>query len=361
MRAVSEQPALQSIDAVLCRVAEQALPLGPFEPKNAVEEKERFSSDIKYNPQFQYEAQDRDGLERSLAEVERLEFSPYGVGLFFHQAKTYLAARLLLRLSLGQNEIWEVPLYQPPPPHVINLARRLLTAPAAPAPVVIRSFGADEQERLIRTRLAEYGFTDWKVIVRPNISAMNTDPANRIVNIRADSRYTIEELKRNVVHEVDTHVLRAVNGDHQDHRIFAVGAIPSYMTTEEGLAVINEERMRYVDAERTRMFAARVVASARALQAGFAEVYAELRDYRFSHDEAWVITKRVKRGLGDTACSGGYVKDHVYLWGRLLVEEFVLGGGDLKNLYVGKIAIEHIPLFGQLGLRPAKILPLPYL
>ena len=47
----------------------------------------------------------------------------------------------------------------------------------------------------------------------------------------------------------------------------------------------------------------------------------------------------------------------MYLWGRILVEEYILTGGELERLYLGKIAIEHVPIVEQLGLRPASILP----
>jgi hypothetical protein len=328
-----------------------------MEPTNAAEEKAKVAADPSYNPQFVYEPQDREQLQRVIDEVSRLELPVHGVGLFFFQAKSYLTARLKLRQHLSEDASWESPLYPPPPDRVVNLARRLLNTPMMSTRTVPRLFNSHDQAEFMRTRIKEYGFDDWKVVVRSNLSSNNTDAANRVVNIRDDARYTIAELKRNVVHEVDTHVLRAVNGASQPFRIFSVGAIPSYMPTEEGLAVINEERMRYIDPQRIRIFAGRAVASFRASRASFSRVYLELRDYRFSHDEAWTITKRVKRGLKDTSLRGGYIKDHMYLWGRILVEEYILGGGDLKQLYVGKVAIEHVPILEQLGLRPPRFLP----
>jgi hypothetical protein len=108
------------------------------------------------------------------------------------------------------------------------------------------------------------------------------------------------------------------------------------------------------------MFAGRVLAAARALTNSFAEVYAEQRDYGFSADEAYVTARRVKRGLSDTSLPGGFIKDQAYLWGRLLVEEHVLQGGDLSRLYVGKVSLEQLKMLHELGLRPARYMPLPY-
>jgi hypothetical protein len=358
VNAVLLDPA-RSIDGVLCDAAQDALPLGHLEPINSMVEKAKMAESPRYDPRFEYADQPHDKLRRLGDELKALEIEPVGVGQFFLEARDYLVKRLRLRASLGRSDAWAEPLYPMPTVHVMQLARSLLVEPR-PKTAVDKPFDAAHAVRMIDARLKQYGINDWKVAAQPNLSATNTDSANRVISIRSDVRYTLEEIKRLVVHEVDTHVLRAANGYSQRYRIFAVGAVPSYLMTEEGLAVVNEERMGYIDIPRTRIFAGRVLASSRAVDNPFHEVYGELRDYGFTHDEAWVTTKRVKRGLADTSAPGGFLKDQVYLWGRLLVEEYVLGGGDLSKLYVGKIALEHLPRVHELGLRPARHTPLPY-
>jgi len=351
---------LETADQVLCAAASEALPLQYLDPLNSKEEMDKVEADPTYNPRFHYAPQNEGRLTRMREQLEQLELPGHGVGLFFRQARDYLVRRIDLRLNIGNDAHWAEPLYPHAPERVIALARRILGQPQAQQRPVDRSFRASDQVRLVTSRLRQYNLNDWRVEVRANLSATNTDPANRIVNLRADLMYSMEEMKRLVVHEIDTHVLRAANGYCQPYRIFAVGAVPSYLMTEEGLAVVNEERMGYSDHARTRMFAARVTAALAAHTQPFATVYAELRDLGFSHEDAFVITRRVKRGLTDTAAPGGYIKDHAYLWGRVLVEEFVLGGGDLSRLYVGKIALEHVPFVEDLGLVPPRFLPYPY-
>jgi hypothetical protein len=351
---------LETADQVLCAAASEALPLHHLDPVNVQEEMERSATNPAYNPRFQYTAQNEGRLTRLRAQLEQLDLPGHGVGVFFRQARDYLVRRIDLRLNLGNDTAWVEPIYPITPDRVIALARRILSQPQQPQRPIERPFRASDQVRLVSARLRQYNLPDWRVEVKANLSATNTDPANRVVNLRADLTCSMEEMKRLVVHEVDTHVLRAANGYSQPYRIFAVGAVPSYLMTEEGLAVVNEERMGYIDHARTRIFAARVIAALAAHTQPFSAVYGELRDNGFTHPEAFVITRRVKRGLADTAAPGGYIKDHVYLWGRVLVEEFVLGGGDLSRLYVGKIALEHVPFVEDLGLLPPKILPYPY-
>jgi hypothetical protein len=351
---------LEEVDQLLCAAAMEALPLQHLDPTNSIEEMAKVGSDPAYNPRFTYATQNEGKLSRLLAQLEQLEMPGYGVGLFFRQARDYLVRRLHLRLNLGNGSAWAEPIYPSAPDRVITLARRIMSQPQPGQRRLERPFRASDQVRLVSSRLRQYNLSDWRVEVKNNLSATNTDPANRVVNLRADLSYSMEEMKRLVVHEIDTHVLRAANGYSQPYRIFAVGAVPSYLMTEEGLAVVNEERMGYIDHPRTRVFAARVLAAQSALTQSFAVVYKEMRDHGFSHEDAFIITRRVKRGLSDTEAPGGYVKDHVYLWGRVLVEEFVLSGGDLSRLYVGKIALEHVPFIEDLGLSPPKLLPYPY-
>jgi hypothetical protein len=351
---------LKDVDQLLCSAAMDALPLSPFDAINSTEELEKVAATPTYNPQFRYAQQNESRLQHLRTQLEQLDLPGYGVGVFFRQARDYLVRRLDLRLNFGNDEHWAVPLYPTPPERVITLARRILSQPQPRERSVERTFRASDQLRLVTARLRQYNLPDWRVEVKANLSGTNTDPTNRVVNLRGDLTYSMEEMKRLVVHEVDTHVLRAANGYCQPYRLFAVGAVPSYLMTEEGLAVVNEERMGYIDHARTRLYAARVVAAMSAATSPFSTVYAEMRDLHFSHVDAFVIAKRVKRGLSDTSCPGGYIKDHVYLWGRVLVEEFVLSGGDLSRLYVGKIALEHVPFVEDLGLQPPRYLPYPY-
>ena len=349
-----------SIDRALCAAAQLALPLSPLEPMNSAEENLKVADNPRYNPRFAYEDQPQDELLDALRSISALSIPPEGVGRFFLDAQAYLTRRLSLRLNLGDDDGWAIALYPDAPAAVWMLARGILADPVPPMMPIKRPFRAEHLVRLIEARIREYGVTDWTVQAKVNLSSTNTDSANRVVNVRAGTWYSLEEMKRLVAHEVDIHVLRAANGASQPYRIFAVGAVPSYLMTEEGLAVINEERLGYVDVPRTRLFAGRVLASMRARTASFADVYTEQRDHGFSHDDAYNTTKRVKRGMHDTSKPGGFTKDHAYLWGRLLVEEYVVAGGALDHLFVGKIALEHLPYVATLGLHPARFTPLPY-
>ncbi len=76
-------------------------------------------------------------------------------------------------------------------------------------------------------------------------------------------------------------------------------------------------------------------------------MYTALCDY-FDQEDAFTLTLRVKRGLGDTSKPGAFTKDYLYLDGYYHVKEYVRKGGSLHALYTGKIGIEHVPFLPYL-------------
>jgi len=143
-------------------------------------------------------------------------------------------------------------------------------------------------------------------------------------------------------HEVGTHVVTYQNGARQPLRLLTIG-LPGYDETQEGLAVLAEYLTGGLDPRRLRVLAARVVAIAKMLDgAGFLDVFELLRsEHQIPTRTAWTITIRVFAG-------GGSVKDAIYLRGITRLLEALAEGCDLDVLFVGKLALDHIPLVQDL-------------
>jgi len=141
-------------------------------------------------------------------------------------------------------------------------------------------------------------------------------------------------------------IARAENGKKQRYLLFSYG-FPNYLETEEGLAVYNEKINDLLPNHILKHYAGRVIAVDLALKNSFSIVYNELLQY-FNKDIAWNLALRAKRGLADTSKKGGFSKDYLYLKGKYVVEDFVKKGGDVKELYVGKIGVEHVPLMKEI-------------
>ena len=102
-----------------------------------------------------------------------------------------------------------------------------------------------------------------------------------------------------------------------------------------------------------------VLAVAYAMEHSFAEVRKYLREeLGFGVEKSITKTIDVKRGLSRTVESGAFTKSLVYFRGVRAIDEFVRQGGDLKKLYIGKIAMEDLSLIESIdGIRPPLILP----
>ena len=143
-------------------------------------------------------------------------------------------------------------------------------------------------------------------------------------------------------HEVGTHVVTYQNGARQPLTLLTIG-LPGYDETQEGLAVLAEYLTGGLDPRRLRVLAARVVAIDRMLDgAEFLEIFESLRaEHRIPTRTAWSIAIRVVVG-------GGSVKDAIYLRGITRLLEALAEGSSLDVLFVGKLALDHIPLIQDL-------------
>lgn len=156
-------------------------------------------------------------------------------------------------------------------------------------------------------------------------------------------------------HEVGTHLVTYYNGVAQPLRQLRDG-LPGYEPLQEGLALLAEHLTGGLNRARLRQIAARVVA-VRLLTdgAGFVDTVAALRsECGLGPHRAFSTAVRVHR-------SGGLTKDAAYLRGLADVLAYLGNGGDLEPLFVGKIALRHVPLVQELSrraiLHPPRIWP----
>jgi uncharacterized protein (TIGR02421 family) len=143
-------------------------------------------------------------------------------------------------------------------------------------------------------------------------------------------------------HEIGTHVVTYHNGARQPLTLLRVG-LPGYEETQEGLAVLAEYLTGGLDPRRLRVLAARVIAVGTMLDgAGFVEIFESLRaEHQIPTRTAWSIAIRVVAG-------GGSVKDAIYLRGISRILQALAEGSSLDVLFVGKLALDHVPLIQDL-------------
>jgi len=180
---------------------------------------------------------------------------------------------------------------------------------------------------------------DWRIDEDSVMSArVLVDSAKKLIRVNPNSRFRKRDLTRLVVHEIDVHARRSINGSHQALLCFSTG-LPGSLATEEGLAMVGEETSGTASPGVLARQAEVCRAIDEARHVGFRELYDRLCG-RVGNGLAWGICLRVKRGLQYPELPGVYAKDSVYLAGRNKVRRWLDDGGDIQKLYVGKVGVD---------------------
>ncbi|MEA3430806.1 MAG: DUF1704 domain-containing protein [Nanoarchaeota archaeon] len=310
-------------------------------PINSVAEKQKCFADPSYNPQFKYRKIrfSLDLLKRRLKKL-KIPTGPYHEVL--EMAKKHHLDKISMLKNIGTSRFTKycMRVYGKPTQSLVRKAKDLIELSVVKD---VKKLKSDKYIPMLQRGLEDYGLKEWKIKQINGLgSSAYVNISDKTVLLRRGQNFTDNYVKRLIVHEIGSHVLRAENGALQELKLFSSG-FPNYIATEEGLAVINEERMGLLDNATLKKYAGRVIATNMALECSFSEIYTYLLKF-FSRLTAYKITMRAKRGISDTSQPGGCTKDHVYLKGYLMLKKYFKKGGSIKKLYYGKISLEALNL-----------------
>lgn len=311
-------------------------------PKNESREKKKFFSGRAYEPQFRYEPY-RTNIDRMIKKLQAIKTNRSYMGQILEQKKQKHMNRFLMLRSRGDSSFtgYSLKLYGRPNKMVVRKAKRLLYSEPEKKS---EKLTPREVMEILREALKVYGFS-WEVKQKLMSAEAAVQQSKKRVLIKKGKKFSLAFMKRLIAHEIGTHVLRVENGLLQPYSIFATG-FPGYLETEEGLAVVNEERAGVLSKSTLKMYAGRAVAVSMALDNSFRGIYKHLRDY-FPKEQAWRITARAKRGIADTSQPGGLTKDYQYLNGYFKVKNY-LKKHNINNLYYGKVSMRHAKMLGKI-------------
>ncbi|MFW5865776.1 MAG: tyrosine/phenylalanine carboxypeptidase domain-containing protein [Nanoarchaeota archaeon] len=348
---------LHQVDRTLCRLSYVRYNYFWLTPLNIDEEFDKFeSSGGSYVPQFRYPS---FSVRKEIGELESLDIPvDTPLGRLFDRIRNDFLVEARALDAIGTDWFDTTSLFSPPDDYVVSVAYDILSRfPSSqavsdnPKRITPRKLG----ESLL-SRIRSYGLSGWTVEYGNYLSSVSVSSGTRTVRIKKGVMFSKKQLDKLLIHEVGTHILRMENGHRQRFRIFAHG-LPGYLPTEEGLAGYNERRNGLGSAQIERAYALRALATHLSVSQGFVQVYDGIRPFVDDDYTAFLIVTRAKRGLGDTSRPGGYLKDHCYLQGKLLIEEFLARGGDVTRLYVGKIGVDDLWLVDEGVVHPPRYLP----
>jgi len=308
-------------------------------PLNFQFERELVFKDEDYEPFFIYPDNGFD-FDRVQQELVSIDAPDCPLGNMINQKRDLFIEKceMLKHRGTAKFGVFSRKVYGTPSQRALEHAATLMVLPPG---AEVSDIPSSKAVHIIKAELNHYGF-DYDVTEKPIRSSAMVLLAKRKILVRSDFHFSDKFVKRLIAHEIGTHILRAENGLEQPFSIFYHG-FPGYLSTEEGLAVCNEERFGLLSNDDLRDYAARAIAVQMCLTNGFSNIYKYLLG-SFPKDVAFRIATRAKRGLADTSRPGGCTKDYIYIDGYLKVKDFLEQGGQFNSLYYGKLGIEHLPI-----------------
>jgi alpha-L-glutamate ligase-like protein/uncharacterized protein (TIGR02421 family) len=346
-------------DEIIVAVDREIKLLSHLKPINLEEEKEKFfAANCDYNPQFKYKKLSFiPDVEE--ARLDNLDFDDTAKGILYAKKRLEIEKKIDLLKARGDSEKFtkiSKALYGEASDSMLRYAKRLLKQNK----LQIRTQKELEPEEVIekiKEFLAKYKL-NWTVEVKKGMVANISVSKKSKIFVRDGVKFSEDKLKSTLVHEIDTHVLTAYNGSKQDYKLLNQG-MANYLKTQEGLAIYNQVSLSQGKfAEELHYSSINYIGVDFAMRNDFKDLYKFFIESGYSEDRAFRTSVHIKRGLSDTSEKGGFTKSTVYLGGYKDIVDFVENRGDLKKLYIGKIALEDLQLIDQLqGLKKPEIIP----
>lgn len=324
--------------------------------------KEFRRSRFKTAPRFYYRplAVDPTVLKRRLFGMRIEDIEDPTLGELFRQRQDELDRKITMLSDIGSRRfvLGSLQVYGVVQKSLLKLSNRLINELSSRSREDSREgvLTAEEFAKLAQQEIDHYrtGYPKFtsRAIVREDLySGLLCSRGNLLIGHQTKvHRRRAEALLQ---HEVGTHLLTYFNGLAEPFQQLHSG-LAGYDALQEGLAVLSEHLVGGLSIPRLRLLAARVLAAQALVDgASFMETFRMLDwDFDFSQRTAYTITMRTYRG-------GGLTKDAVYLRGLVEILDYIKKGGELEPLFVGKIAVDHIPLIREL--RHRKVLNPPML
>lgn len=340
---------LRGLDRVFGTIDQETRLLKHIKPLNLQEELKQLEEDELYNPTFVYSE-----IQANLEEYKRKLHKPIDdtspLGILLEKKRKELSTRIDLLQSRGKNTEFTAAshvLFGKPSQQLIDSAKKEIEEREACEANTEKPIDAEGALKRFEEALKLYALHDWSLSVRQKLVARVTVGGSKIY-VRGDARFSEEDIASLIAHEIETHVLTAENGSHQPYQLLKRG-LAGYLDTQEGLAIYNERRALGPYAEKRYNPARNLVGLLYCQEHSLAQTRTFLQvQLGFTPEKALRQSVSMKRGMGDTSVAGAFTKSIAYFRGVTAIEKFVANGGDLKRLYVGRIALEDLELVEQL-------------
>lgn len=319
-------------------------------PVNQEEQRIKFFKNLalekEYNPVFKYIQRDFSQEKEKLSSLSKeLKVEPKCLDTLFLKKIDHLYRQIEL-LTCEDKNFGNISsdLYGAPGDEDVDISHKILIQTSKQEYMFPEeTVTPEEMVSVLKQKITEKNIKNWTVSLSNKIiPKLSVSGRDKTIYVKPTLNYTQEEIQRLMVHEVEVHVYRALNGARQPFKIFTEG-LAGYDETEEGLAIIAEERAGClsIDKRQIKLYAGRCFAVKKAFNNSFYDTYIFLTNF-FPSDLSYRLTERVKRGLKETLQKGAFTKDLHYIAGFNKTQRYVKEKGDITILYAGKIGLNDV-------------------
>jgi hypothetical protein len=321
-------------------------------PTNLKEEKRKFFKSETYDPQFTYKQIPEKKVAAAQKNLKKLK-SQNGNGLKSYITKRRIKeAKLKLGLIASIGDAKAITLLSEKL-YGLKFKKSYLKQAIIDASIDLdftkkEILSAKQTAQIIKKYLNKYSQSKWKVMTTTkNDFYIQVRFKKNLIKISESINWDFTDIDSTLAHEIDGHVVRAINAASQQDTRFCE-TFPFYIKTEEGLASFLGDYCSPNGKISLKHHAIKYLAGYFALNNSFRETYKLFQDYGFSRELAFQRTLRLKKGLTDTSLPGCNAREAMYYEGMLEVKNFIDKGGDMYKLFSAKAGLEDI-----------KYLPLP--
>jgi alpha-L-glutamate ligase-like protein/uncharacterized protein (TIGR02421 family) len=217
----------------------------------------------------------------------------------------------------------------------------------------------NEIKRILENYLKNNQLDYWQVKTKDSSSSNMSVSKKGFIFMKEDAVFSENHLKTLLAHEIETHVFRTENARQQKYKLLKKGTA-SYLETEEGLAIYNQNLVSESQGRRKQRIFLRAIGAFMGKKMSFLELFMFGQD-EFGLDalSAFKNCLRVKRGLRDTGELASFTKDTIYFTGQEKIKDFIKYASleDLKLLYSCKCGLKDLDVLKKLDLQDPKFLP----
>ena len=214
--------------------------------------------------------------------------------------------------------------------------------------------------------LDEIGITGIDVMINPEYLAITVPPGRNQIDIPPGRTFSSERVIELVAHEIRTHLLRS----HMQSKNTAgkgLGLLqraPFSSRVEEGVAIHHEllvDGMKDLFSVTLKVLAVDEAAGGNTPRFIFEKMCRYYLLWNLlgrkpdsaqveAKKQAFTLLKRILRGTSGQTPGAFFGKDATYKTGLDTVRAYLKDGGDFDDLFLGKVDVEHIPVYkGGLG------------